>query len=129
MTLGYEYIKPLNENMFLSTRTGVNGFVYLFSVGIGVPHGVSINFGKKHVYFETGLNGWYGFTDNGEMNGDGFSYVTGMNLGLNAALGAKYPKVVYRIYANPWYNPTSNNGLFPQTFIWAGMGLSVRLHD
>jgi hypothetical protein len=52
-----------------------------------------------------------------------------MNLGLNVALGAKYPKVVYRIYANPWYNPTSNNGLIRQTFIWAGTGLSVRLHD
>jgi hypothetical protein len=84
---------------------------------------------KKHIYFETGLNGWYGFTDNGEMNGNGFSYIIGMNLGLNAALGAKYPKVVYRIYANPWYNPTSNNGLIRQTFIWAGTGLSVRLHD
>jgi len=47
MTLGHEYIKPLNENMLLSTRTGVNGFVYLFSVGIAAPHGVSINFGKK----------------------------------------------------------------------------------
>lgn len=133
LSLDYEYIKPLNEKMFLSTRVGANCFVGLTGYDVGVPHGVSLNFGKKHFYFETGLNGWYGFTqdDDAGWQGEieGFSYIIGVNLGLNTVFAMKKRNVMYRIYLNPWYNTTSNNGLIRQTFIWGGMGCSIQLHN
>lgn len=133
LTLGYEYVKPLNENMFLSTRAGINVAVGFFGYHIGIPHGASLNFGKKHFYFETGLNGWYGFTQDsdamldGKENYNGYSYLVGVNLGLNTVFAMKKRNVMYRIYVNPWYNTTNNNGLIRKTFIWGGMACSIQL--
>ncbi len=130
LTIGYEYVKPLNKQLFLSTRVGINGMAWLDASSIGIPHGVSLNFGKKHFFLETGLNGWAGFYQDDEAKWDNkthykdYFYLIGANIGLNTAFRWKNTAYMYRLYINPSYN-TSNNDLLRKTFVWGGTGISI----
>lgn len=130
MTLGYEKIEVLNDNQFLSTKVGINGGVWFFAYNFGVPHGVSMNFGKKHVFFETGLNGWFGYyrdeNDLSNIQSD-FIYTIGTNIGINTAFHIFKTDFMVRAYLNPMYN--LNSDLIRKTFIWGGIGLSFRIHN
>lgn len=129
-TLGYEYVKPINENQFLSTKVGVNGSVWFFGHNVGIPHGVSMNFGKKHVFLETGVNGWLGYyedqNDLSNIQSD-FMYIVGANVGINTAFYVLKTDVMLRAYLNPMYN--TNSDLIRKTFIWGGFGMSFRIHE
>ncbi|NJN78961.1 MAG: hypothetical protein HC803_12105 [Saprospiraceae bacterium] len=104
LSLGYECVKPLSENRFLSTKVGVNTGAWLVSYTIGVPHSVSMNFGKKNVFMETGLNGWLGYDSGDEDYEGGFCYTLGTNIGVNSITPLTPEKnVMLRAYINPSY--------------------------
>lgn len=128
-TLGYEKVKIINDNRFLSTKIGVNSGVWITGYNVGVPHGVSMNFGKKHVFLETGVNGWFGYFQDDENLSDiqnGFIYTVGTNIGVNTAFHLLRTDWMFRTYLNPMYNV--NSELIRKVLIWGGIGMSVRIH-
>ena len=130
MTLGYEQVNPINDYSFLSSKIGVNGSVWFFGHSIGVPHGVSMNFGKKHVFLETGVNGWFGYyedqDDLSNIKSD-YIYVIGTNVGVNTAFRFLKTDVMLRAYLNPSYN--LNSDLIRKTYVFGGLGMSFRLGE
>jgi hypothetical protein len=131
-TVNYDYIKPLNSYSFLSARIGFNGMDWAESYNYGVPHSLSINLGKENVFFEAGLNGWFGNYTYTDYNPDKsthtsyLAYSVGTNLGVNILFDIDIADFMFRIYGTYNYDVLVNNPI--EDFFGLGIGFAVRIH-
>lgn len=98
LSANYQRHFPITEKCFLSGEVGIGSVPFVG--GLSIPHQITINFGQKNSFFETGVGGsyWTGKTNASGYTEREFSYMVSPIIGYRL----QTPKgFLFRGYLSP----------------------------